>query len=300
MKVLVAGGTGFVGRALCLALSEKKHEVSVLSRNGLAIEIGYPQVSWDAKNLGEWREALTGIGAVINFCGEPILGGRWNSQRKKKLQDSRILSTRALVSALSQTLEKPAVLINASAIGFYGDRGDEELDENSKPGQDFLSKLCLEWEREAQIAQSLGIRAVCLRTGIVLSGNGGALKRMLSHFRLGLGGSLGSGKQWMSWISLEDLTALVIHLIGSDVSGPVNAVSPHPIRNMDFTSALARACHRPALAPVPVWALKLALGEASSLLLSSQHVLPKKAEALEFKFRFPDIDPALDFALKKP
>lgn len=300
MKILIAGGTGFIGRALCSSLSAQNHEVVILSRSQIQGDVGYPVVVWDAKHSGAWQESLNGVGVVINLCGEPLFSGRWNLQRKKSFYDSRILSTRALVSALSQVREKPPLLINASAIGFYGDRGDEELDESSKPGRDFLSKLCFDWEREAQIAQSLGIRAVFLRTGIVLSEEGGALKRMISPFRYGLGGSLGNGKQWMSWISLEDWVALVITLIGSDISGPVNAVSPNPIRNVDFTSALGRACHRPVWASAPTWALKMALGEASSILLSSQRVFPKKIDSGTFKFRFPDIDSALDFALKKP
>jgi hypothetical protein len=299
VKIIIAGGTGLIGRALRADLSSRGHKILVLSRRAPQSGGDVSTVFWDAKNLGTWQTALSGAGAVINLCGESIIARRWNTQSKNNFYDSRILSTRALVAALSQGSEKPSLLINASAIGFYGDRGDEELDEDSKPGADFFSKLCVEWEREAQIAQSLGIRTVCLRMGIVLSANGGALGRMALPFRLGLGGCLGDGRQWMSWIALEDLVALIAHLIDSDISGPINAVSPYPIKNEELTLSLAKALHRSSWARVPAWALKPLLGEVSSIVLSSQRVFPKKAETSGFQFHFPRLDSALDFALNR-
>ena len=299
MKIIVAGGSGFVGRALCETLSSRGHEIVVLSRHPSPSGEKFRRVCWDAKNLGDWQKVLVGAGAVINLCGESIAKGRWNARRKKIFYDSRILSTRALVAAMSQTQEKPKVFINASATGFYGDRGDEELDEVSRSGVDFLSKLCADWEKEAQIAQSLGIRAICLRMGLVLSQGGGALHRMALPFRWGLGGRLGNGRQWMSWIALEDLASMAAHLLDCDVSGPVNGVSPQPVRNEDFTLTLASILKRPSWATVPRWALNLALGEISSVILSSQRVFSRKAESAGFQFRFPRLDLALDFALNR-
>ncbi len=296
MKIVIAGGTGFIGGQLRKTLFSEGHEVVVLSRKPYQ---EFPSVVWDGKSSGEWQSAIEGADAVINLCGESIINGRWDMRRKKQIYDSRILPTRALVAALSQAKEKPKVLINASACGFYGDRDDEELSESSKPGDDFLGKLCVDWEREASIAQNLGVRTISLRMGIVLSREGGALRHLAFPFRLGIGGRLGSGRQWMSWIVLEDLISMILFLIDSQVFGPVNAVSPQPVRNSDFASLLAGMLKRPAWTFVPRWALGLGLGEVSAVLLSSQRAFPGKLEAAGFKFRFEDLSSALDFALNR-
>lgn len=296
MKVVMSGGTGLIGSALRSALSLSGHETVILSRRALPAG-NSSRVFWDAKSSGEWQAALNGSQAVINLCGESLVSGRWNERRKKIFYDSRILSTRAIVAALSSVQEKPKVLINASAIGFYGDRGDEELDESQKPGSDFLAKLCVDWEREAQMAQSLGVRSVCLRMGLVLSSSGGALGRLALPFRLGLGGRLGNGQQWMSWIAIEDMVRLMIYLIDADISGPVNAVSPEPARNEELARLLAKVLKRPAWTRLPRWVLSPLLGELSAMILSSQRALPKKVEASGFKFQFPHLESALDFSL---
>ena len=295
MKLVIAGGTGFIGERLREAAISKGHEVVILSRRS---QRDFPAVVWDAKSSGEWQSALEKAEAVINLCGTSIVEGRWNMRRKKEIYDSRILPTRALVAALSQAKEKPKVLINASAIGFYGDRAEEELDESSRPGDDFLAKLCVDWEREALMAQSLGVRAVCLRIGMVLSKDGGALGRLAFPFRLGLGGRLGSGRQWMSWIAIEDLLEMIFSLVNSELLGPVNAVSPVPVRNSDFALALSQALQRPAWIAVPKWALNCALGEVSSVVLSSQRAFPKKIAGSGFKFQFEDLPSALNFYLR--
>ncbi len=295
MKLVIAGGTGFIGERLRQAAISKGHEVVILSRRS---QRDFPAVVWDAKSSGEWQSALEKADAVVNLCGTSIVEGRWNVRQKKQIYDSRILPTRALVAALSQAQEKPKALINASAIGFYGDRGEEELDESSKPGDDFLAKLCVDWEREALMAQSLGVRAVCLRVGMVLSKEGGALGRLAFPFRLGLGGHLGNGRQWMSWIAVEDLLEVIFSLVNSDLLGPVNAVSPNPIRNSDFALTLSQTLKRPAWISTPKWVLNCAVGEVSSVILSSQRAFPKKIAASGFKFQFEDLSSALNFYLK--
>jgi hypothetical protein len=295
MKLVIAGGTGFIGERLRKAAVSKGHEVVILSRHS---QVNFPAVVWDAKSSGEWQSAIEKADAVVNLCGTSIVDGRWNMRQKKQIYDSRILPTRALVAALSQLKEKPKALINASAIGFYGDRADEELDESSKPGDDFLAKLCVDWEREALMAQSLGVRAVCLRIGLVFSRDGGALKRLALPFRFGLGGRLGSGRQWMSWIAMEDLLEMIFSLVDSEILGPVNAVSPNPIRNNDFALSLSQTLQRPAWISVPRWVLNCALGEVSSVVLSSQRAFPKKIVASGFKFQFEDLPSALNFSLK--
>ncbi len=295
MKLVIAGGTGFIGEQLRKVAVAQGHETVVLSRNS---HQAFPTAVWDGRSSGEWQSAIEKADAVINLCGESIVNGRWNPRRKKQIYDSRILSTRALVAAISQTQEKPKVFINASACGFYGDRADEELSESSRSGDDFLAKLCVDWEREALMAQSLGVRTACLRMGIVLTREGGALRRMAVPFRWGLGGRLGSGRQWMSWITLEDLIAMIFFLISSDILGPVNAVSPQPVQNADFTLSFAKGLQKPAWTVIPGWALRLAVGEVSSVILSSQRVFPKKIESAGFKFKFETLSSALDSLLK--
>lgn len=296
MRIVVAGGTGFIGRALCARLAALSHEVTVLTRGGKALA-GTRAAVWDGSGPGEWEKALDGTFAVINLAGESVAAGRWTEARKKALVDSRILSTRALVGAMKAAKAKPKVFISASAVGYYGDRGDTELDETSPPGQDFLAKLCQAWEREANGAEAAGTRIVNLRIGVVLGMGGGALGKMLLPFNLGLGGPLGRGDQWMSWISLEDLVGLVLHLMNGGVSGPVNAAAPHPVTNRDFSSALGKALGRPAFMPAPAFALRFLLGEMADMLLGGQQAVPVKALKANYLFQHPDIDSALKSVL---
>src|SRR3989338_6780470 len=293
-RVVVAGGAGFIGRALSAALLEAGYEVVLLSRKAGKTKSGPVKTeTWDGVSSGSWQTVLDGTAAVVNLAGASIAEGRWTPARKKIISDSRLFSTRALVAGLSCAGSHPAVFISASAVVYYGPGGNEALDENSPPGQDFLARLCADWEHEAQVAQALGMRTINLRIGVVLDKDGGALEKMLFPFKLGLGGPLGSGKQWMSWIAREDLAGLILHLIKSGVSGPVNAVAPEPVTNRDFSRALGRALKRPAFMPVPGFVLRLALGEMGGLLLSGQKVRPKRALESGYRFKFPDIDSAL-------
>ncbi len=298
MKILVTGSTGLLGRALVSELKNAGHTVCRLVRpvtnpELLAGSDGF-DVRWDPAT-GELGGAAVGADAVVNLAGASIADGRWTAERKKVLRSSRVDTTRALVSALAKMAARPRVLVSASATGYYGNRGDEVLTEESQPGTGFLSELAGEWEREAEKAEVLGIRVVLARIGVVLARDGGALPQMARPFRLGVGGKLGSGQQWMSWVSLEDaVAALRVGLENGTVRGPVNVVSPQPLRNAEFTRALANALHRPALFPAPAFALRLALGEmADALLLSSQRVVPAKLENMCYRFLHSDLQTVL-------
>lgn len=272
MKITITGASGFVGRALAGRLVAAGHSVQPLKLRESA--------------------AAPAADAVIHLAGEPV-AQRWTAEAKRRIRASRAEGTRKLVDSLAQLSPRPATLISASAVGIYGSRGDVILTESSAPGSGFLAEVCVEWERAAGIANALGIRVVNVRIGLVL-GHGGALARMLPAFKLGAGGRLGSGEQWMSWIHLDDLTALVeFALSETSLRGPVNATSPNPVTNAEFTRKLAAALHRPAFAAVPAFALKLMFGEMAGVLLDSQRVLPKAAEAAGFRFRYPDLAPAL-------
>lgn len=292
MRVLISGATGLVGTALGEALASAGHSVSPLVRPGRPAGPG--SVRWDPAG-GEFDAAAAGAEAVVHLAGESIASGRWNDRRKEALRSSRVAATRKLVAGLGRMQQKPAVLVSASAIGYYGDRGDEELTEDSPPGRDFLAGLAVEWEAEAARAEAHGIRVVLVRFGIILSPRGGALGRMLLPFRMGVGGRLGSGKQWMSWVSLPEVTAIIRHAIESPaVRGPVNAVAPHPVRNAEFTRTLGRVLGRPTILPAPAFALRLVLGEmADALLLSSQRIFPKRLAASGYQFRHEQLEAAL-------
>jgi len=231
---------------------------------------------------------------VFNLAGEPVAEGRWTAERKRRIRDSRVLGTRNLVAGLAGLESRPQVLVTASAVGYYGDRGDEALDETSSPGHGFLADVCVEWEREALAAERLGIRVVCVRTGIVLARGGGALARMLTPFRMGAGGKLGDGRQWMPWINLDDEVGILLHAMNDDrIHGAINAVGPRPVTNAAFTRALGHAVHRPAFLPMPKTALRLAFGEMSVILTASQRVLPKEAERTGYTFKHPELAGAL-------
>jgi len=293
MKILISGASGLVGTKLTAALRAEGHTVAHLVRPVAALPPG--NVPWDpaAKILDP--VAMEGADAVVNLSGAGIGDGRWTPARKQVLRASRIDATRVLVDALAQMKRKPRVLISASATGIYGDRGDEILTELSRPGEDFLAGLARDWEAEAKRAESSGIRTVLARFGVILSTSGGALVRMLPPFKLCLGGRLGTGKQWMSWVAMEDVLGILRAAIADDrYSGPYNVVSPNPVQNAVFTRALAEMLHRPAIFPAPAFALRLALGEmADALLLSSQRAQPERVLAAGYPFRFNHIEPAL-------
>lgn len=303
MKVLVTGSTGLVGRALVSELAREGHTVCRLIRPVSAVVGGAKEgfdVAWNPAT-GQLGGAGVGADAVVNLAGASIAGGRWTKARKQLLRTSRIDTTRALVGALAKMNVRPRVLVSASAIGIYGDRGEERLTEESKPGTDFLAGLARDWEAEALKAEALGIRVVLARFGLILAQHGGALAKMLLPFKLGVGGSLGSGKQWMSWITLEDVVGVVrLAIENGSVRGTVNVVAPKPVQNAEFTKLLAKTLHRPGLFPAPAFALRLALGEmADALLLSSQRVVPEVLEKLGYRFSHRELLPALNALLQK-
>jgi len=304
MKILITGATGLVGSALAKTLQGAGHTICRLVRPGTtgsasAASTGF-DVKWDP-TTGELAGAAVGGDAVVNLAGASIAGGRWTTERKQLLRSSRIDSTRALVSAVAKMAIRPRVLVSASATGFYGDRGDDLLDESSASGTGFLSDIARDWEAEALKAESLGIRVALARFGIILSTHGGALPQMMHPFQFGLGGKLGSGQQWMSWITLQDVCGILqLAIENNAVRGPINVVSPQPVRNAEFTVALARAMHRPAIFAAPAFALRLALGEmADQLLLSSQRVQPAQLSRLGYKFVYPELQSALAEVLRE-
>jgi len=303
MKILVTGSTGLVGTALVSALARDGNTVCRLVRPQSTAPVetkdGF-NVMWNP-TTGELGGAGVGPDAVVNLAGAPIGDGRWTAERKATLRSSRIESTRALVNALGKMNARPRVLVSASAIGIYGNRGDELLTEESKPGGDFLAGLAQEWEAEALKAEALGIRVVHARFGIILAQEGGALAKMLLPFKLGAGGRLGSGKQWMSWVALDDVVGILrLGIENASMRGAINVVAPQPVRNEEFTKVLAKILHRPALFPAPAFALRLALGEmADALLLSSQRVVPQALEKLGYRFLHEDLNSALTALLAK-
>jgi uncharacterized protein (TIGR01777 family) len=291
MRVLLTGGTGFIGGAVARALRGASHDVTIVSR-----QPGYvpaKAISWDGV-----RAAMHETDAVVNLAGEGIADGRWTAARRHEIVASRVDATRAIVGAIAESPARPKVLVNASAIGFYGAHGDEILDETAPPGEGFLADVCRTWETEAFRAQALDVRVAALRIGIVLGPNGGALAKMLTPFRAAVGGRLGSGKQWMSWIHRDDVVGLVLAALdGPAYAGPVNATAPTSVRNRDFTAALAAAVHRPAVVRVPGLALRLVLGEMADMLLTGQRVVPAVATEAGYAFKYPELGPAIAASL---
>lgn len=303
MRVLVTGGTGFIGRRLLSRLVSRGDEVVVLSRRSSAArkQIQATRILvWEPESGPPTPDAFGEIDAVVNLHGESISGGRWTDAKKERIRKSRVLGTRNLVAGIAAASPRPRTLVSGSAIGYYGPRGDETLDEVSAPGQDFLAGVCREWEAEGERARDLGVRVVTVRTGIVLGPGGGALKPMLIPFHLFVGGPVGSGEQWMSWVHLDDQVGLILHALDRPaLDGPVNATSPNPVRNRDFARALGRAMGRPSLVPTPAFALRLLLGEmADALLLTGQRVAPKKAQDASYRFQHPLLGEALESILK--
>lgn len=276
------------------ALSAANHKLRVLSRHaGTNLPPGVQLYVWDATKGQPPAESLDGADAVVHLAGEPI-AQRWSDDVKQRIRETRASGTRHLIQALSTVAQRPSVMISGSAIGYYGSRGDEILTEGSGPGSGFMAEVCVAWEKEADLAESLGIRLVKLRTGMVLGANGGALAKMLPPFKAGMGGKMGHGDQWMSWVHLEDLVGLIQYAIENSLRGPVNGTAPNPVTNADFTKALGHALGRPAVVPMPAFTLKFMFGEMSDVMLASQRVLPKSAEDAGYTFRYPHLEGALD------
>ena len=297
VRIVITGASGFIGRRLLKTLGQRGHSLHVLSRHaGTNLPPGVGISVWDATKGEPPLDALRGADAVVHLAGEPV-AQRWTPEVKQRIRESRVTGTRNLVEALAKLDAKPT-LICASATGFYGSRGDAALDESSAAGPGFLAEACVAWEREAFAAQSSGVRTAAIRTGIVLDPHGGALERMLPPFRLGLGGSIGDGKQWMSWIHLQDLADLYLFAIEKQVSGPLNGTAPNPVMNAEFTRELARALHRPAIFPIPKLPLRLLFGEMAEVLFESQRVLPKQTQAAGFEFKYRGLGDALSDLLR--
>jgi uncharacterized protein len=301
-RIVIAGGSGFIGEPLVRRLFAPGNDVAVLTRNPSNVHAGRA-LPWSPASEGSWVEDVASADVVINLAGENVGGGRWTDARKERISQSRVAATTALVSAMARNPDKtngrPRTLINASAIGFYGDRGDEPLDEDSPPGTGFLPDVTKRWEELARTAEPFA-RVVILRFGIVLAADGGALAKLLLPFRLGAGGPMGSGRQWMSWIDREDVLRMIEWSIDHhNISGVYNVTAPNPATNRDFAKALGRVLHRPAILPTPAFALRLALGAemADEMLLSGQRVLPKRATKEGFTFAYPELVPALAHAI---
>ena len=304
MKILVTGSTGLVGTALVGALTQEGHTICRLVRressrgsvaNTMDIEWNPAASDPQAAPFGNDQGKAEGAEAVVNLAGASLAGGRWTEERKALLRSSRVDTTRELVTALGKLRTRPRTLVSASATGYYGSRGDQLLTEESRPGEDFLARLSQEWEGEAVKAEALGMRVVRARFGIILAKHGGALPQMMRPFQFGVGGRVGSGQQWMSWVTLSDVVGVIRYALESTaVTGALNVVAPLPVRNREFTRELALAMHRPAVFPAPAFALRLALGEmAEALLLSSQRVTPAHLEQASYRFLHPDLASAL-------
>jgi uncharacterized protein (TIGR01777 family) len=300
MRVVLAGATGFIGARLVKTLSGRGDQLVVLTRSPqgrsatrLSSMPNVRVVPWDAESPGLWRSELDGADAVINLAGEPVVGKRWSEAQKRRILDSRVLSTRALVEAMAAARRPPAVLVNASAIGYYGAHGDETLDEAGPAGGDFLAQVCRDWEAEAVRAEPR-TRVVVVRIGIVLGEEGGSLAEMVKPFRLGAGGPIGTGRQWVSWIHRDDLVAMLLFAVDHvDVRGVLNGTAPTPVRNAELAREMGRVLNRPSWLPAPKFALRVALGEVAAMLVEGQRVVPKRALEAGFSFAHPDLSQSL-------
>lgn len=292
MKILLSGASGFIGSKVSTFLQQKGHEVIKLVRTPTQAP---NEAFWDPQKAYIDPTALENLDAVINLAGENISDGRWTAEKKERILTSRISTTLLLAYSIGKLEKKPKVMINASAVGIYGNKWDVVVDEDSYPGVGFLAEVCHEWENATLAAQQAGIRVVLLRMGVVLSSEGGALKKMLTPFKLGLGGKLGAGQQYMSWICIDDLLEVMQFILQNEsISGPVNAVTPNPVKNEEFTKSLGKVLHRPTFFKVPETVLRLILGEmADEMLLSSTRAMPKRLTDASFKFKYPYLEDAL-------
>jgi len=298
MRIILAGGTGMRGKALAFDFLKDGQEVVILSRyperHRGAFPSGISLVQWDGRTLGEWTRFIAGCDVIVNLVGENLGAKRWTKTRKKQILDSRVLPGKALTEAIQAATAKPKVFIQSSAIGFYGPRGDEELSEESAPGTDFQSRVCMEWERATEAVSALGVRRVIVRDAVVLDKHEGALPRMVMPFRFFVGGPLGNGRQWFSWIHHRDDVRAIRFLIDKEsASGVYNLSAPNPCRNKDFARMIGRILRRPALIPVPGIVLRILFGEMSTVLLDGQKVMPARLLSEGFMFQFPDTESAL-------
>lgn len=298
MRILITGGTGLIGRQLCAVLLTQGHAITVLSRHPETVSTKCGAGVQAMKSLDEWTADRV-FDAVINLAGEPIVDAYWSAKRKQVLLDSRVGLTEKLVQRITAAQQKPTVLLSGSAVGYYGNGGETVLDEAMAAGNDFPSELCASWENAARVAEQSGVRVCLLRTGLVLSKRGGLLGRMLLPFKLALGARLGDGKQWMSWVHIDDYVAMVLRLLNdASLNGAFNMTAPAPVTNAEFTQTLAQALHRPALFVAPSFVMKLAMGERACLLLEGQRVIPKRIQSSDFQFAHPRLDGALQDLLK--
>jgi uncharacterized protein len=305
MKVAITGATGFVGTRLIDRLQSEGHQILVLTRNADSARRIFPAdkfpnveiVAYTPLASGEWQQSIAGCDAVVNLAGAPIAESRWTAERKQEILESRKLGTQKIVEAIAQANPKPTVLINSSAIGYYGTSETATFEESVQPGSDFLAQVCRDWEAEAEKVKAAGVRLVILRTGIVL-GMGGAIAKMLMPFRMFAGGPIGSGRQWFSWIHREDMVSLIVFaLTHSEMEGTYNATAPNPVRMAELCQALGQVMNRPSWLPVPDFALEALLGDGAQVVLQGQQVLPKRTEASGFKFAYPTVKPALEEVL---
>ena len=295
---VLTGATGLIGRRVYRALRDRGYDVIVLTRNTERTKSRFPDAAkvllWAPGVAGAWSSAIDGATGVIHLAGEPIADERWSEEFKKRIHDSRVFGTREIVDAIASASVKPLVLVSVSGVGYYGDTGNNEVDENTPNGKDFLAGVCAEWEREAQRAGEFGVRVVTPRMGIVLAEDGGALEKLLTPFRMFAGGPIGTGEQWFPWVHIDDVTGLILHALDNDaVEGALNAVAPGIIRNRAFATALGEALKRPARFSVPAFVIKLALGEFGETLLGGQRVSPRKTLESGYIFRHPHIGEAL-------
>lgn len=301
MKILITGATGLIGKPLCQSLADEGHQLVVLTRRpqaatGLA---GAGVFRWEPEIEPPPAQAWEGVDAVIHLAGEPVAAARWTEEQKRRIRDSRVKGARNLVAGMREASRAPKVLVSGSAVGFYGDRGDEILNESSPPGSGFLSEVCIEWEAEAARAREFGVRVALARTGVVLSPSGGALEKMLTPFKLGLGGRLGSGRQWFPWIHIDDIVGILRHaLITPAIDCPVNGTAPGIVINEEFTRLLADALNRPVFFPVPEFALRILMGEMAEVMVASQRVFPQVALDTGYRFKYANLRPALEALLK--
>ena len=297
MRILISGSHGLVGKALISELTKNGHEIVSLVRHASE---GTSEIEWHPNQGSIDSERVGGFDVVVHLAGESIASGRWTDEKKRKIRESRVMGTTLLSQSLARSSKPPAVFISASAIGYYGNRGDELLNEKSAPGNDFLAEVCVAWERATGEAEARGVRTVHTRFGIILDQEGGALAKMLTPFRMGVGGRIGDGKQWMSWIALVDvIQGLQFVIEHNSITGPVNFVAPNPVTNSEFTKSLGDALSRPTLFPMPSFAARLAFGEmADALLLSSAKVEPKRLQQSGYRFEFENLQPALAAILK--